>query len=170
MRPHEIPPRAVATTDERYFEILTQAVFQAGFSWQVVRSKWPHFRKAFKEFHIPAVAGFARRDVDRLLNDPGLVRNAKKIQATIENARMLQTLAREHGSVRNYVKSLRKLTYAQKVKELSRFHFLGPTGVFFFLWCIGEEVPRWHDRDPKRSAAPTARRPRPTPRGLRLNR
>jgi DNA-3-methyladenine glycosylase I len=167
VRLHAIPPRAVPKTDETYFEVLTQAVFQAGFSWEVVRTKWPHVRKAFKAFNIPAVARFDIRDVDRLLKDPGLVRNRKKIQATIENARTLQALVREQGSVKQYAKSLRKYSYAQKVRELSsRFRYLGPTGVFFFLWCVGEDVPRWQERDPDRPPTP---RERPA-RDRRINR
>lgn len=151
MRQHEIPPRAVPQRDDTYLEILTQAVFQAGFSWQVVRAKWPHFRQVFKGFRIVAVARFTPRDVERLVKDPGLIRNARKIRATVDNARMLAALAREHGSVKAYIKSLRRLPYRERVRGLSRrFAFLGPTGVYFFLWSVGEEVPRWQDRDPDR--------------------
>ncbi len=87
MRHHEIPPRAIPKRDDTYLEILTQAVFQAGFSWQVVRAKWPHFRKVFKGFRIVAVARFTPRDVERLVKDPGLIRNARKIRATVDNTR-----------------------------------------------------------------------------------
>ncbi len=121
---HVIPPRAIPRTDEKYFEVLTQAVFQAGFSWQVVRAKWPHFSTAFKGFKIPTVARFGYRDIQRLLANPRLIRNARKIQATMDNAQTLEDLSR-------------------------RFRYLGPTGVFFFLWCVGEDVPEWKDRRPK---------------------
>lgn len=144
-----IPPRAVPRSDRRYCEVLAQAVFQAGFSWQVVRAKWPDFCRAFRNFEIEKVATFTPRDVERILSDPGVVRNRQKVAATIENARVLRGLARRHGSVRRYVATLRPLSYADKVQVLSRtFRFLGPTGVYFFLWCVGEDVPEWEDRVP----------------------
>ena len=116
-----------------------------------MHAKWPHFRHVFKGFRIAAVAGFTPRDLERLAKDPGLIRNARKLRATVENARTLAALAKERGSVKAYIKSLRKLPYRERVKELSRqFAFLGPTGVYFFLWSVGEEVPRWQDRDPDR--------------------
>ncbi len=136
-------------SDRRYFELLTQAVFQAGFSWQVVRAKWPSIRRAFRGFDIDAVARFTVRDTARILSDPGIVRNRHKVAATVENARILRALARRHGSVRAYVASLRSLSYGEKVGILSRtFRFLGPTGVYVFLWCAGEDVPRWEERVP----------------------
>ncbi len=158
---HEIPPRAIPRNDNRYFEVLTQAVFQAGFSWAVVRAKWPNFRKAFRNFDVAAVARFGGRDLARLLADPGLVRNRKKLEAALENARVLRDLQRQHGSVKRWVRSLRPLPYAERVEALSReFRFLGPTGVYFFLWCVGEDVPRWEERAPKAQAelpSPTRR-------------
>jgi DNA-3-methyladenine glycosylase I len=144
-----IPPRAVPRSDRRYMEILAQAVFQAGFSWEVVRSKWPGVRRAFRNFDLDAVARLGPGDAARILSDPGVVRNRRKVAATIENARILRALARRHGSVRAYVASLRPLPYGEKVGVLSRtFRFLGPTGVYFFLWCAGEDVPEWEERVP----------------------
>ncbi|GBD29867.1 DNA-3-methyladenine glycosylase 1 [bacterium HR32] len=147
-----IPHRAVPRTDDRYLEVLAQSVFQAGFSWEVVRRKWPTTRRAFRNFRIDAVARFGWHDVQRLLADPGVVRNRRKLQAVIENARVLQEIRRQHGSVRSYVQGyLRPKPYAEKVRILSRtFRFLGPTGIFHFLWCVGEQVPAWEHRDPRR--------------------
>lgn len=150
-----IPPRSVPRTDDRYLEVLAQAVFQAGFSWEVVRRKWPATRRAFRQFRIRAVARFGWRDVQRLLQDPGVVRNRRKIQAVIENARILQQIQREHGSVRRWVQGvLRPKPYAEKVRILTRtFRYVGPTGVFHFLWCVGESVPAWEERDPSRGSS-----------------
>jgi len=50
MAEYEVPPREVPENDAGYLEKITQAVFQAGFSWQVIRSKWPNFQKAFADF------------------------------------------------------------------------------------------------------------------------
>jgi len=144
----EIPPRQKPSDDNGYLEHMTKAVFQAGFSWQVVNSKWPEFKVAFDGFDIEAVATYDERDLDRLLDNAGIVRNGRKISATIENARELQAVVTEHGSVHAYLRSMDEWTYAQKRKELSqRFKGLGPTSVFTFLWYVDEEVPPWEDRN-----------------------
>ncbi len=145
---YEIPPRKKPADDNGYFEELTKAIFQAGFSWRVIRDKWPNFQKAFDGFDIATVAGYGEPDIERLATDAGIVRNRRKIAATIENARVLWELIQEHGSVHSYLRSLDSLDYAGRREELSqRFANLGPTGVFTFLWSVDEEVPAWEDRN-----------------------
>jgi DNA-3-methyladenine glycosylase I len=74
-------------TDDAMFERLTLEGFQSGLSWLIVLRKRPAFRVAFADFSIAAVAAFDDSDVQRLLNDAGIVRNRAKIEATISNAR-----------------------------------------------------------------------------------
>src|ERR1700750_2620327 len=76
------------TEDESaLFEALTLGVFEAGLGWWVVFGKRDAFRSAFHDFDAEQVAAMTERDVDRLLQDPSIVRNRAKITATIENAR-----------------------------------------------------------------------------------
>jgi DNA-3-methyladenine glycosylase I len=145
--PYEIPPRKKPADDKGYLEELTKAIFQAGFSWRVIRDKWPNFQKAFDGFEVTTVAGYGEPDAERLMADAGIVRNRRKIEATIHNARVMLDLIQEHGSFHGYLRSLDDLDYPGRRKELSRrFKNLGPTGVFTFLWCVDEEVPPWEDR------------------------
>jgi 3-methyladenine DNA glycosylase Tag len=145
--PFEIPPRKKPSGDNGYFEELTRAIFQAGFSWQVIEDKWPRFRQAFDGFDVAMVAGYGEPDVERLANDKRIVRNHRKIVATIHNAREMWDLIGEHGSFHDYLRSLDDLSYAARRKELcQRFENLGPTSVFVFLWRVDEEVPDWEDR------------------------
>jgi 3-methyladenine DNA glycosylase Tag len=145
---HEHPPREKPANDAGYFEVLTKAVFQAGFSWEVVRDKWPSFQKAFDGFDINKVAAYDERDVDRLLADKGIVRNGRKIQATIDNARVMQRLIAEHDSFHDYLRTLDGLPWRGRRDALRKaFKYFGPTGVFFFLWSVDEEVPSWEERD-----------------------
>jgi DNA-3-methyladenine glycosylase I len=145
---HEHPPRERPTDNNGYFEKLSQAVFQSGFSWKVVRDKWPNFQKAFDGFDIDKVAAYDERDVDRLLADKGIVRNGRKIRATMENAQVIQGLIAEHGSFEGYLRTLDDVTWKERRKVLSKaFKNFGPTGVYFFLWSVGEEVPPWDERD-----------------------
>ena len=146
--PFEIPERKKPADDDGYMEELTKAIFQAGFSWRVIRDKWPNFQEAFDDFHVETVAGYGQPDVERLVSDTGIVRNRRKIEATIHNARIMWDLSQQHGSFHAYLRSLDGMDYAGWRKELSKqFKNLGPTGVFVFLWCVDEEVPDWEDRN-----------------------
>ncbi len=148
MYDYHIPPQRRPKSDDGYLEILSQSVFQAGFSWEVVRSKWPNFRKAFYGFRVAAVARMTPRDVTRLMQDPGIIRNSAKIMAVMENARIMQGLQKEHGSFKNFIQSIRRLPYAKRRSILGRtFCWIGPTGAFHFFWCVGEQVPEWADRN-----------------------
>ena len=143
----EIPARRQPTDDRGYLEELTKAVFRAGFSWKVIHDKWPHFREAFDDFDVQIVASYDEPDLDRLLSDPGIVRNGRKIEATIHNAQAMQELTSEHGSFHNYLRSLDGLSYAQRRQILcKRFRNVGPTSVFVFLHSVDEEVPSWEER------------------------
>lgn len=137
-----IPPRAVPENDAGYFEKITQAVFQSGFSWDVIKKKWPNFQTAFAGFDVGAVANFTEEDVERLMEDRGIVRNGRKIEATVQNARIAQQLIDEHGSFRNYLRSTEELDYyAREKRFVKQFKFMGPMGAYFFFWSVGEDVP-----------------------------
>ena len=144
----EIPERKKPADDGGYLEELTRAIFQACFSWRVIRDKWPNFQKAFDGFDVETVAGYGEPDIERLVADASIVRNRRKIESTVHNARTMWALGQEHGDFYTYLRSLDGMDYAGRRKELSkRFKNLGPTGVFVFLWCVDEEVPDWEDRN-----------------------
>ena len=144
---YEIPPRIAPHGDSGYLEELTKAIFRCGFSWQVVRQKWDNFRESFDGFDVPRVAGYGEKDLSRLFNDSSIVRNKRKIIATIDNARTILGLAAEHGSIRDYLRSLDGIDYYRRVKLLtSQFSGLGRTGAFVFLHSVAEETPDWQDR------------------------
>jgi DNA-3-methyladenine glycosylase I len=113
----------------------------------VIRDKWPNFQQAFEGFDVSTVAGYGEPDIERLVADAGIVRNRRKIEATIHNARVMWDLIQKYGSFYAYLRSLDGLDYRGRREELSqRFHSLGPTGVFTFLWCVEEAVPEWEER------------------------
>jgi len=74
-------------SDQGIFERLCLEGFQSGLSWLTILRKRENFRAAFRGFDLAEVAGFGPPDVDRLLSDPGIIRNRRKIEATIQNAR-----------------------------------------------------------------------------------
>ena len=134
------------------FEALTLGVFQAGLSWSVVFGKRDGFRSAFHGFDIAKVAEMTERDVDRLLQDPSIIRNRAKIQATVENALAtsaaapsLAALARSYERTRKRApRSLADLPtstpqaekFAKRLKSQG-YRFVGPTSVYAFMQNIG---------------------------------
>ena len=87
-----------AIPDDRWLAAMTRAVFQAGFSWKVIASKWPGFEEAFWAFDPGRCSLMSDDDLDALLKDTSIVRNGAKIRSVAENATFLRELAAEHGS------------------------------------------------------------------------
>ena len=89
--------------DRKHFEFLTLESAQAGLSWYTVLRKRANYRKAFAEFDPAAVARFSAATVEQMLQDPGLIRNRRKIGAAVENARHFLAVQDEFGSFDAYI-------------------------------------------------------------------
>ena len=136
-------------TDDGYFELMTQAIFRAGLNWSVIENKWPGFRTAFVNFAIDDVAGFGEADAARLADDRSIVRNHRKIMATIENAIEFQQIRVEHGSYGRYLHALADQGEGAMVAGLrKRFAHVGESTAVSFLRSVGYEMPEhveaWH--------------------------
>ena len=83
--------------EQKQFEFLILEGAQAGLSWSTILNKREGYRKAFANFDIGKVARFGKRDVTRLMNDSGIVRNRLKIESAIANARALLDFKDQHG-------------------------------------------------------------------------
>lgn len=127
--------------DECYFEEMTRTVFQAGLNWDVIRSKWPNFQKAFDSFSTEKVAAYDDKDVARLMKDEGIVRYEKKIKATIDNAQEFLKIKKEYGSFSQYIKSF-KGDNERLIGDLrTRFSHMGDSSSRIFLLTTGVKVP-----------------------------
>ena len=89
--------------DRGLFEFLVLEGMQAGLSWATILRKRENFRKAFSGFDARRVAGYGAKDVQRLLEDPGIIRNRLKIEAAINNARRFLEVQKEFGSFDRYI-------------------------------------------------------------------
>jgi DNA-3-methyladenine glycosylase I len=146
--PKKIKPAKLAD----YLETMSKAVFQTGISWRVVETKWPGTMDAFKGFEPAVVARFNAGDVDNLVADSRIIRNRRKIEGIIENAQRMLELEREYGSFKKYLRSFR--SYNDLEKDLKRqFRFVGETGIYYFLWVVGEKVPPWEEWNKTRVVA-----------------
>jgi DNA-3-methyladenine glycosylase I len=139
--------------DRRLFEKLCLEGFQSGLSWRTILAKRENFRAAFHGFDTDRIAVFTDGDVARLLTDAGIVRHRGKIAAVVNNARRVQELVRQEGSLAAYVWSFEPspadLPPPQTVstsaastalsKDLKKrgWAFVGPTTVYAFMQAMG---------------------------------
>lgn len=124
--------------DDELFERLVLEINQAGLSWTTILNKQQNFKKAYKEFNIKKVAAFNDRDFERLMNDPGIIRNRLKINAAIENAKTILQIKKESGSFKNWLDQHHPKTKAEWVKIFkTTFLFTGGEIVNEFLMSSG---------------------------------
>lgn len=143
--------------DQKLFEYLVLESFQAGLSWITVLKKRENFRKAFSNFDPAKVANFNEKEVEKLMQDVGIIRNRKKIEAAINNAKRFLEVKNEFGSFSNYqwefvnkkpvinqFKSLNELpakteisdTFSKDLKKRG-FKFLGSTTIYAHMQAVG---------------------------------
>ncbi len=135
---HESEYGFPAREDAVLFERLVLEINQAGLSWLTVLKKRPAFVAAFAGFDIDKVAAFGARDVTRLMNDAGIIRNRLKIEAVIENAKRLQAIRDSHGSFAEWLDAHHPLTKEEWVKLFRKtFRFTGGEIVGEFLMSLG---------------------------------
>jgi DNA-3-methyladenine glycosylase I len=134
------------------FERISLEAFQSGLSWLIILRKRENFRRAFDGFDIETVAGYSERDMERLMNDAGIVRNRSKIEATIANARAVADLDVDLGELLWSFAPQRRPRPADlsavpavtpestaMAKELKRrgFRFVGPTTAYALMQATG---------------------------------
>jgi DNA-3-methyladenine glycosylase I len=143
--------------DRVLFEFLTLEGFQAGLTWELILKRRVALRKAFDNFNPDKIARYTDEDVERLMRDPGVIRNKAKILATINNAGRFREVKKEFGSfdafIWNFVQG-KTINHALKSfsglaaeteesramsKELKKrgFKFVGPTICYAFMQAVG---------------------------------
>ena len=141
--------------DTRLFEKLCLEGFQSGLSWLTILRKRENFRAAFHGFDIDKVAAMGEADIERLLQDAGIIRHRGKIASTINNAKRAQAIRDEFGSLAAYVWRFEPTrergairpgqipSETEVSKRLSKdlkkrgFSFVGPTTVYAFMQAMG---------------------------------
>ena len=143
--------------EQKMFEFLTLETFQAGLSWITILKKRENFREAFHQFNIKKIAAMNEQDIDSLMNNEGIIRNRKKIEAAIHNARILLRLHQNGTTLvdtlwaymdntpldnqRKHLGEVPALTplATQISKDLKAigFKFLGPTTTYAHMQACG---------------------------------
>ena len=137
-----------------YLERLTLEAFQSGLSWRTILAKRPAFREVFAGFDADAVAAYDERDVARLMDEPRIVRNRRKIEAAVTNARATVDL-RDRGGLEDLVLSFRpeaspapetteemvatspESVALSKALKKAGFAFVGPTTMYALMEAVG---------------------------------
>jgi DNA-3-methyladenine glycosylase I len=124
--------------DAELFERLVLEINQAGLSWLTILKKRDAFRKAYSGFDPVKVSKYKAKDITRLMNDAGIIRNRLKIEAAIANAKTILELRQSHGGFDEWLAAHHPLTKAEWVKLFKRtFRFTGGEIVGEFLMSIG---------------------------------
>jgi len=143
--------------DQQLFEFLILEGAQAGLSWLTILKKRDAYRTAYYQFDVEKIARFNSRSIERLLNNPGIVRNRLKIEASIDNARAFLEVQDVFGSFDNYIwqyvdhhpiqnrwRHLKDIPAStnesiQLSKDLQQrgFRFVGPTICYAFMQAVG---------------------------------
>ena len=143
--------------DRMLFEFLVLEGAQAGLSWYTILRKRENYRKAFDGFDPGRVARYDRRKVDKLLGDPGIVRNRRKVEAAVQNAKAFLKVQKEFGSFDRYVwgfvggaprvnrwRTLKEIpAVTAEAQALSKdlvsrgFRFVGPTICYAHMQAAG---------------------------------
>lgn len=145
------------TDDHHLFEMLTLEGAQAGLSWRTILNKREGYRKAFVDFDPARVARFTAKRREKLLLDPGIVRNRLKVESTVINAKAVLAIQKEHGSLARYLwafvdgkpivnewESMKQLPaktelsdHISKALKKDGFKFVGSTVIYAFLQAAG---------------------------------
>jgi len=124
--------------DDELFGRLILEINQAGLSWTTILNKQENFIKAYDGFKIKKIAAYGEKDVDRLLQDAGIIRNRLKIAAAIHNAQVVLRLQKSHGSFKQWLDAHHPKTKADWVKLFKQhFRFTGGEIVNEFLVSTG---------------------------------
>lgn len=143
--------------DRKLFEFLVLDAFQAGLSWWIILQRREHFRKAFNNFDPQKISKYNSKDVERLLNALGIIKNKRKIEATICNARAFLIIQQEFGTFDKFIwqfvngktinnsfsslsglpaESIESKVMSQELKKRG-FKFVGPTICYAFMQAAG---------------------------------
>jgi DNA-3-methyladenine glycosylase I len=143
--------------DKRLFEMLTLEGAQAGLSWETILNKRENYKIAFDRFDPKIVSGYAEMEENRLLQNPGIVRNRLKIRSTILNAKVFLDIQHEFGSfdayiwkfidfspIHNTVHTIKEIQSKTELsdaiaKDLKKrgMKFVGSTIIYAFMQAIG---------------------------------
>ena len=133
--------------DHELFGRFILEINQAGLSWDIILKRETEFRIAFDQYNFERIAHYSEADVARLMNNKGIIRNRKKIEAVIHNANQVIALRKEYGTFFAWIESIESKNTEEWVKLFKKnFKFVGTEIVKEFLFSIGK-LEGAHEKD-----------------------
>ena len=137
--------------DKKLLEFLILEPFQAGLSWETILNKRENFREAFSDYSVDKICQYGENEIAQLLQNSGIVRNRRKIEAAINNARVFAEIQREFGTFSNYIWHFTngEIVYetnktcsllsdkVAKDMKIRGMKFIGTTTVYSYLQAMG---------------------------------
>ena len=124
--------------DNELFGRLLLEINQAGLSWTTILNKQKNFRKAYSTYNIQRVANYNKKNVEELLNNPGIIRNKLKVNAAIYNANKILLIQKEYGSFKFWLQKNNNISLKDWIKLFKQtFKFTGPEITREFLTSTG---------------------------------
>ena len=149
---HDIEWGVFPENEQKLYELFILETFQAGLSWECILNKRENFREVYEGFDIDKVCAYGDDKIEKLLQNPGIIRNRRKIRASISNSRIYKSIADEFGSFKEYLHSftngniIREPDVSVTTSPLSDaifadlkkrgMTFIGSTTVYAFLQAI----------------------------------
>ena len=125
--------------DDLLFERLIKTIFSGGFNSTIVSEKWSNIRKVFDDFDIIKIADYDEEKINQIISTPSIIKNERKIGATVSNAKKITEIQAKYGSFANYLESFANpLLLANDLTE--EFEFIGRETVWDFLKSVGFEA------------------------------
>lgn len=154
---HDVEWGVPVYDDQKLFEFLILEGAQAGLSWITILKKRENYRQAFDNFNPDKIAAYSEADIRRLLGDAGIIRNRRKLEAAVHNARAFQRVVAKNGSFAGYLwdlaggvprqnawRNMQEVpVYTPEAERMSQellkngFKFVGPTICYSFMQAVG---------------------------------
>ena len=139
--------------EQKLYELFILETFQAGLSWECILNKRENFRKAYDGFDVVKICSYDEDKIEELLQNPGIIRNRRKITASINNTRIYKAITDEFGSFKDYLRSFTdgkviqepdvSITTSSLSDAISAdlkkrgMTFVGSTTIYAFLQAVG---------------------------------
>jgi len=123
--------------DSFFYQKLVETIHVSGYKVAILRNRWDEIRKAFANYDVDKVSQYTDMELKKMMQNPKLIRNERKLRACIENAKIMKEISKEYGSFGEYLE--RNKADLKKLKEdlMKKFHYLGNVLVLEYLKEIG---------------------------------
>jgi len=123
--------------DSFFYERLVGTIHVSGYKVSILRNRWGDIKKAFSNYDVNKVSQYAEKDFTKMMGNPELIRNGRKLKACIENAKIMKKISERYGSFGEYLDQNKSDINKLKEELIKNFHYLGNVLVLEYLKEVG---------------------------------